>query len=144
MTLKFDPKQLGAYFVCGTQDLGGRNLETVVQTAIDAGITAYQYRDKGSSALTRPQRLDLGRRLQQRCAAANIPFIVDDDVEMALELRADGIHVGQKDDRVTAVIDRVAKNMFVGLSCSTIPEITIANEGRIFYLDTEAIRLCNC
>lgn len=128
MTLKFNKRQLQAYFVCGTQDVPGKNLETIVQTALDAGITAYQYRDKGTSQLTAPQRLALGQRLRRRCAAAKVPFIVDDDVELALALSADGIHVGQKDDRVTTVLQRVAGKMFVGLSCSTVAEIEIANQ----------------
>ena len=130
MALKFNRNQLRAYFVCGTQDVPGANLETVVQSALDAGITAYQYRDKGTSQLTPNERLALGRRLHQRCAAANVPFIVDDDVELALALNADGIHVGQKDDRVTTVLQRVAGQMFVGLSCSTLAEVAIANQIR--------------
>lgn len=128
MTLKFKKEQLRAYFVCGTQDVPGQDLETVVQAALDAGITAYQYRDKGTSRLTPSERLALGRRLRQRCATANVPFIVDDDVDLALRLNADGIHVGQKDDRVTTVLQRVAGQMFVGLSCSTLPEIETANQ----------------
>lgn len=46
MTLKFEPTQLRAYFVCGTQDVPGQDLNVVVQTALAAGITAFQYRDK--------------------------------------------------------------------------------------------------
>jgi thiamine-phosphate pyrophosphorylase len=128
MTLEFEPAQLRAYFVCGTQDVVGRDLETVVQTALDAGITAFQYRDKGASQLTAAQRLTLGERLRQRCADAHVPFIVDDDVELALGLQADGIHVGQSDDRVTQVIERVPGQLFVGLSCSTLAEIKVANQ----------------
>lgn len=128
MTLEFEPAQLRAYFVCGTQDVVGRDLETVVQTALDAGITAFQYRDKGASQLTAAQRLTLGQQLRQRCADAHVPFIVDDDVELALALQADGIHVGQSDDRVTQVIERVAGQLFVGLSCSTLAEIKVANQ----------------
>lgn len=128
MTLEFEPAQLRAYFVCGTQDVVGRDLETVVQTALDAGITAFQYRDKGASQLTAVQRLTLGQRLRQRCADAHVPFIVDDDVELALALQADGIHVGQSDDRVTQVIERVAGQLFVGLSCLTLAEIKVANQ----------------
>lgn len=128
MTLEFEPAQLRAYFVCGTQDVVGRDLETVVQTALDAGITAFQYRDKGASQLTAAQRLTLGQQLRQRCADAHVPFIVDDDVELALGLQADGIHVGQSDDRVTQVIERVAGQLLVGLSCSTLAEIKVANQ----------------
>lgn len=127
MTLKFEPNQLRAYFVCGTQDVPDQNLVTIVQGALDAGITAFQYRDKGASQLTPAQRLALGQQLHDRCSAAKVPFIVDDDVDLALALNADGIHVGQSDDRVTSVLDRVGHQMFVGLSCSTLPEIEIAN-----------------
>lgn len=128
MTLKFEPTQLRAYFVCGTQDVPGQDLNVVVQTALDAGITAFQYRDKGNSQLTTAERFALGQQLRERCAQAHVPFIVDDDVELALALQADGIHVGQKDDRVTQVIQRVANQMFVGLSCSTLAEVRIANQ----------------
>jgi len=128
MTLDFDASQLRAYFVCGTQDVPQQDLVTVVQNALDAGITAFQYRDKGASRLTAVQRLALGQELRARCAAANVPFIVDDDVELALALGADGIHVGQQDDRVTQVIQRVAGKLFVGLSCSTLAEVKMANQ----------------
>ncbi|CAM3197272.1 thiamine phosphate synthase [Lactiplantibacillus plajomi] len=128
MTLSFQREQLAAYFVCGTQDVPDQDLESVVQTALDSGITAFQYRDKGASRLTAAERLALGARLHDRCRAANVPFIVDDDVELALALEADGIHVGQKDDRVTTVLNRVGGKMFVGLSCSTVAEIEVANQ----------------
>ena len=113
--------------MCGTQDVPQQDLTMVVQEALNAGSTACQYRDKGASQLTAAQRLSLGRQLRERCAVAGVPFIVDDDVELALELGADGIHVGQRDDRVTQVIQRAGR-MFVGLSCSTLAEVRIANQ----------------
>ena len=127
MMLEFEPAQLRAYFVCGTQDVPGKDLNSVVQSALDAGITAFQYRDKEASRLTAAERLALGQQLRARCAYAHVPFIVDDDVDLALALQADGIHVGQKDDQVTQVIQRVANQMFVGLSCSTLAEVRTAN-----------------
>lgn len=63
---------------------------------LDAGITAFQYRDKGNSQLTTAERFALGQQLRERCAQAHVPFIVDDDVELALALQEDGIHVGQR------------------------------------------------
>ena len=128
MTIKLEPTQVRAYFVCGTQDVPGQDLNVVVQMALDAGITAFQYRDKGNSQLTTAERFALGQQLRERCAQAHVPFIVDDDVELALALQADGVHVGQKDDRVSQVIQRVANQMFVGLSCSTLAEVQTANQ----------------
>jgi len=128
MTLDFSPAQLRAYFVCGSQDVGDGDLVAVVESALQAGITAFQFRDKGTSQLTGLERRQLGQRLHQLCAAYRVPFIVDDDVALALALHADGIHVGQSDQQIQQVLDQVREKMFVGLSCSTPAEVEVANQ----------------
>lgn len=128
MTRKFSPEQLRAYFVCGSQDVGSRDILTVVDSALQAGITAFQFRDKGRSQLSDSARLQLGRKLHQLCEAYQVPFIVDDNVDLALALKADGIHVGQHDQKIQQVLGRVQGKMFVGLSCSTLPEVEAANQ----------------
>ncbi|PWF99769.1 thiamine phosphate synthase [Levilactobacillus bambusae] len=127
MSLIFHPNMLRAYFICGTQDVPDYQLDAIVSEAIKAGITAFQYRDKGNSRLSSEQRLDLGQTLREKCRAVGIPFIVDDDIELAKALDADGIHVGQSDQRVEQVIAEVGDRMFVGLSCSTLAEVDQAN-----------------
>ncbi|MDT3391509.1 MAG: thiamine phosphate synthase, partial [Bacillota bacterium] len=108
MGLTFKTTQLQAYFVCGSQDVPGRDLVMVVKNAIAAGITAFQFRDKGAgSQLTAAQRLVTARQLRTMCQAAQIPFIVDDDVELALAVAADGIHVGQSDEQIQRVVQQV-------------------------------------
>jgi len=129
MSVTFEPGLLRAYFVAGSQDVPGQDLREVLATMLTAGITAFQYRDKGNSQLTPDQRLALGKELRDQCHAASVPFIVDDDVDMALALHADGIHVGQSDQKIQQVIQEVAgQNMFVGLSCSTAAEVAAANQ----------------
>jgi len=128
MSISFDQKQLAAYFVCGTQDIPGQQLTTVLKRALTAGITAFQYRDKGASRLTASERLTLGEQLHALCEAAGVPFIVDDDVDLALALGADGIHVGQSDTGIQQVVTAVSQQMFVGLSCSTLAEVRVANQ----------------
>lgn len=128
MTIKFSLNQLRAYFVCGSQDVAEGQLTTVVAEALRAGITAFQFRDKGTSHLTVKERLAVGQKLHQLCSAYQVPFIVDDDVDLALALQADGIHVGQTDQQIQQVLSRVADQLFVGLSCSTLAEVTQANQ----------------
>ncbi|MFC6164857.1 thiamine phosphate synthase [Lactiplantibacillus dongliensis] len=128
MSINFDQKQLAAYFVCGTQDIPGQRLTTVLKRALAAGITAFQYRDKGASRLTASERLALGKQLHTLCEAAGVPFIVDDDVDLALALGADGIHVGQSDTGIQQVVTAVSQQMFIGLSCSTLAEVRVANQ----------------
>jgi thiamine-phosphate pyrophosphorylase len=96
---------------------------------LDAGITAFQFRDKGASTLNEEQRLALGSDLRVQCHEANIPFIVDDDVDLAILLNADGIHVGQSDQKIQQVIEKVDdRRMFVGLSCNTAAQVAAANQ----------------
>jgi len=128
MSINFDQRQLAAYFVCGTQDIPGQQLTTVLKRALTAGITAFQYRDKGASRLTASERLALGEQLHTLCDAAGVPFIVDDDVALALALGADGIHVGQSDTHIQQVVTEVGQQMFIGLSCSTLAEVQVANQ----------------
>lgn len=129
MSVTFEPGLLRAYFVAGSQDVPGRDLREVLATMLTAGITAFQFRDKAGSTLTPAERLALGRDLRDQCRAASVPFIVDDDVEMALALNADGVHVGQSDERIQAVLAATKdQQMFVGLSCSTAAEVAAANQ----------------
>lgn len=129
MSVTFEPGLLRAYFVAGSQDVPGQDLRQVLATMLAAGITAFQFRDKGDSQLTTAQRLALGRDLRAQCHDANVPFIVDDDVEMALALNADGIHVGQSDQKIQSVIKEVAdRDMFIGLSCNTAEQVAAANQ----------------
>ncbi|GHP14800.1 thiamine-phosphate synthase [Lentilactobacillus fungorum] len=129
MKMKFEPAMLKSYFIAGTQDIkDNRPLEEVVKQALEAGISAFQYREKGPTSLTGESKLALGKTLRSLCADYHVPFIVDDDVELAMQISADGIHVGQKDERVNKVIEQVGETMFVGLSCDTKAQVDQANQ----------------
>nr|WP_191987456.1 thiamine phosphate synthase [Companilactobacillus baiquanensis] len=135
MTMKFNSEMLKAYFVCGSQDLDGQDFEKLLEKSIESGITAFQFRDKGSSTLTSQERLELGERLRDICRSEKVPFIVDDDVELANKLSADGIHVGQKDEQIKKVIAETSPDMMIGLSAQTLDQIKIANKiKRIDYI----------
>ncbi|URJ35406.1 thiamine phosphate synthase [Paenibacillus polymyxa] len=93
----------------------------VVQEALAGGITMIQFREKGRSALTGVPMFKLARQLQDLCHHAGIPFIVNDDVELALELNADGVHIGQDDESADSVRTRIG-NRILGVSAHTIEE----------------------
>lgn len=128
--LKFKPEFLNVYFICGSQDLvPGDTLDRVVDQALKAGITAYQFRDKGpNSQFSANERLQAARRLRRLCAKYQVPFIVDDDLQLALAVQADGIHVGQSDEKIEQVISEVGQEMFIGLSCSNETELQAAEQ----------------
>lgn len=87
---------LSVYFIMGSNNTKADPV-TVVQKALKGGATLYQFREKGGDALTGEARIEFAEKAQAACREAGIPFIVNDDVELALKLKADGIHIGQED-----------------------------------------------
>lgn len=107
-------QQLKLYFVTGRPQCRHQP-EMVLQEAIRGGVTMFQYREKGEGALQGEERSALGRRLKAICHKHGIPFIVNDDVELAQTLDADGIHVGQE-DRSAADVRRMFPGKILGVS----------------------------
>lgn len=133
---RFKPDMLRCYLVGGSQDThhDPQQLLDDVNQALQAGITMYQYREKGSSKLSPQEKLSLGKQLQQLCRQHNVPFVIDDDVALAQKLGADGVHVGQDDEKIQQVIAQVGSQMMIGYSCSTQAEVQRANHLSVDYV----------
>lgn len=99
--------------------------ERVLTEALAGGVTIFQFREKGEDALCGEQMMTLARKLQEHCRQAGVPFIVNDDVELALALDADGVHIGQDDESADSVRDRIG-NRILGVSAHTIEEARLA------------------
>ncbi|MFP6296365.1 thiamine phosphate synthase [Helicobacter pylori] len=128
----FDADCLKLMFVAGSQDFyhikGGKNdrinalLETL-ELALESKITAFQFRQKGDLALQDPTQIKrLALECQKLCKKYGAPFIVNDEVRLALELKADGVHVGQEDMAIEEVITLCQKRLFIGLSVNTLEQ----------------------
>ena len=135
---RIDPETVRAalkvYFIMGSVDCGGKDPAAILSDAVAGGITMFQYREKGIGALTGEDRLALARRLQQICRAHRIPFIVNDDLELALELDADGMHVGQEDEAAAVIRARIGSGKIVGVSAHTVEEARKAIQDGADYL----------
>lgn len=117
----FDRKLLRVYFIAGTQDTSDGNLERVLQEALEAGITLYQFREKGQNALTGEAKETLARKLFEMCKVKGVPFIVNDDIALAKKIGADGIHLGQDDEKIENIIDDF-NDKIIGLSVGNFAE----------------------
>ncbi|MFM9278082.1 thiamine phosphate synthase [Paenibacillus jiagnxiensis] len=106
----------------GSVNCAGRNPVTVLRKAIAGGVTMFQFREKGPGALTGQAAYELARELQAVCREAGVPFIVNDDVDMAAALGADGIHVGQEDAPAAMLRSRLGHSTIVGVSAHTVEE----------------------
>ncbi len=119
-------------FVAGSQDFyhikGGKNdrinaLLDALELALQSKITAFQFRQKGDLALQDPIEIKkLALKCQKLCQKYGAPFIVNDEVQLALELKADGVHVGQEDMAIEEVITLCKKRLFIGLSVNTLEQ----------------------
>ncbi|KGP92265.1 thiamine-phosphate pyrophosphorylase [Pontibacillus chungwhensis BH030062] len=111
---------LKLYFIMGSQDCQ-RNPRDILLEAIQGGITCFQYREKGPHSLKGDQKIQLAKDLQFICQEYQIPFIVNDDVDLALRIKADGIHVGQDDSDIREVVNRCS-GLMIGLSITSLEE----------------------
>ncbi|GAA6884667.1 thiamine phosphate synthase [Helicobacter pylori] len=128
----FDANCLKLMFVAGSQDFyhikGGKNdrinaLLDALELALQSKITAFQFRQKGDLALQDPIEIkQLALECQKLCQKYGVPFIVNDEVKLALELKADGVHVGQEDMAIEEVITLCKKRLFIGLSVNTLKQ----------------------
>ena len=139
--MQFRKEMLHCYLVGGTQDVNHdpKRFLNDVSIAMASGITAFQYREKGTSQLNQEQRVQLGLKLRRLADQHHIPLIVDDDVELAQAINADGIHVGQKDQRIEQVLAAVGNTMFVGYSCNQPAQIEHANQLPVAYVGSGPI-----
>ncbi|MBO9130156.1 thiamine phosphate synthase [Bacillus sp. 165] len=123
---------LKVYFIMGSSNCNKHPLD-VMKEAIEGGITLFQYREKGKGALSGDEYYELGKQIQALCKQHNIPFIVNDDVKLALALDADGIHIGQEDEAVEIVRKKIGDKI-LGVSAHTIEEARVAVEKGADYL----------
>ncbi|MCY8308399.1 thiamine phosphate synthase [Bacillus vallismortis] len=123
---------LSVYFIMGSNNTNADPV-TVVQKALKGGATLFQFREKGGDALTGEARLTFAKSVQEACREAGVPFIVNDDVELALKLKADGIHIGQEDANAKELRDAIG-DMILGVSTHTMPEVKQAEEDGADYV----------
>jgi len=89
-------------------------LEQAVAAAIAGGMTALQLRHKTASPELRTR---LAKRVQPICREHHVPLIINDDWQLALDVGADGVHLGKDDEDPATVRDELGADMLLGVSC---------------------------
>jgi thiamine-phosphate pyrophosphorylase len=123
---------LKVYFIMGSPNCK-ENPTRVLQEAIEGGINLFQFREKGTGALTGNAKVELARELQQLCRKHQIPFIVNDDIDLAIQLNADGVHIGQEDEPAAEVRKKIGQDKIIGVSVHSYDEAMDALEGGADY-----------
>ena len=130
--MKILPEQMRLYAVTDRTWLHGRNLIDVVSEAIDGGATFVQLREKNhleGMELSGEELLAEAKKLAQLCHERGVLFVIDDDVELALEAGADGVHMAAKKARALLGPDKI-----LGVSAHNPEEGRKAQEDGADYL----------
>ncbi|WP_342507261.1 thiamine phosphate synthase [Sporosarcina sp. FSL K6-2383] len=119
-------QQLQLYFIMGSVNTGTADPLKVLEAALRGGVTCFQLREKGHGALIGDEKRAFAEACQTLCRHYHIPFIVNDDVELAIAIDADGVHVGQDDETAAIVRERIGKDKILGVSVHNESEMLVA------------------
>ena len=128
-----------ALFLYGVTDrawLAGRTLPDMVREAIAGGATFIQLREKHAPAA---EIAELARAIMPICREARVPFVIDDEVELAREVGADGVHVGQEDMAAARAREILGPRAIIGVSAQTVDEALAAQAAGADYLGVGAL-----
>lgn len=134
--MKCNKETMLLYAVTDRAWVGRKTLMEQVEAAIKGGVTCVQLREK---ELEREAFLEEAIEMKALCARYGVPFIVNDDVEIAIKCKADGIHVGQKDMEAENVRALVGDNMMIGVSTQTVEQAKAAQKAGADYLGVGAM-----
>jgi len=131
-----DKKDLLLYAVTDRHWLDGRTLYDVVRESLDGGVTFVQLREK---SLDEESFLEEAKDLQKLCREYNVPFVINDNVDIAVAMNADGVHVGQSDMEAGDVRAKLGSDKIVGVSAGTVEEAILAEKRGADYLGVGAV-----
>lgn len=124
------------YAITDRHWLNGKTLYSQVELALKGGATMIQIREKDLDENT---FLKEAEQIQSLCAKYCVPFIVNDNVELAVKIGADGVHVGQSDMAAKDVRALIGKDKILGVSAQTVEQALEAQKCGADYLGTGAI-----
>ena len=134
--MKFSKKDLLLYAVTDRFWLGEQTLYEQVEEALKGGATFVQLREK---ALDDEAFLAEALEIQALCKKYNVPFVINDNVEIARKINADGVHVGQSDMEAGNVRAILGENKILGVSAQTVEQALLAEARGADYLGVGAV-----
>ena len=130
---KFDPS---LYFITDSTNYTGEEFLFRVEEALKGGVTLLQLREKNKS--TR-EYIELAEKVHELTRRYNVPLIIDDRVDVALAVDAEGVHVGASDMPIATARKLMGEDKIVGATAKTVPWAKEACEQGADYLGVGAI-----
>lgn len=134
--MKCDKKAMLVYAVTDRSWVGKQTLMEQVEDCLKGGATCVQLREK---ELDEASFLQEAIEMQALCKQYDVPFIINDNVDIAIACKADGIHVGQKDMEASCVREKIGPDMILGVSARTVEQALLAEKNGADYLGVGAV-----
>lgn len=124
------------YIVSDRSWLHGRTLQEVIQECINGGATFLQLREK---ELDDEAFLQEAKKMKVLAQQAKIPFVINDNIDIALASDADGVHIGQQDGSIKEARKRLGKDKILGVSVQTVEQALLAEQEGADYVGVGAV-----
>jgi len=134
--LKLNNKSLLLYAITDRTWLNEKTLSEAVEEAILGGATFIQLREK---KLCYEEFLNTAKEIKSVTDKYNIPFVINDNVDIAVQIDADGAHIGQSDEEIKTVREKLGYNKIIGLSARTVEEAVQAEKSGADYIGVGAV-----
>ncbi len=134
--MKFAKEDLLLYAVTDRHWLKDETLENQVEKALQGGATFLQLREK---SLDDDIFLAEAKEIQKLCKKYQVPFVINDNVDIALAIDADGVHVGQSDMEALDVRKRLGPDKIIGVSAQNVQQALLAQKHGADYLGVGAV-----
>lgn len=134
--MKCKKETMRLYAVTDRAWTGRQTLLEQVEDALKGGVTCVQLREK---ELDEEHFLQEAIAMKNLCHQYGVPFIVNDNVEIAIKCGADGVHVGQSDMEAGAVREKTGPDMIIGVSAQTVEAALAAQAAGADYLGVGAV-----
>ena len=134
--MKLDKSSMLLYAVTDSSWLNGRSLAQDVEDVLKAGATFIQLREKNANY---DQMLKLAKEIKALTDKYHVPFVIDDNIDVAVAVDADGVHVGQSDMEAMDVRKILGPDKILGVSAQTVEQAIIAEKHGADYLGVGAV-----
>jgi thiamine-phosphate pyrophosphorylase len=131
-----DPRALLLYLCTGQVTAPGRSLAEAVEEAVAGGVTLVQLREKDASS---GEFYRIAREVQAVTRRHHVPLVINDRLDIALAVEAEGVHLGQSDLPLPAARRLAKGRLFIGISASTVEEALRAQKEGADYLGVGAV-----
>jgi thiamine-phosphate pyrophosphorylase len=136
LKLKVNKDAMRLYAVTDRMWLGDKSLINQVEECIKGGVTFVQIREK---TIAFEEYVTLAKEIKKVTDKYHVPYVINDDVEVAIACGADGVHVGQQDMEASDVREKIGKDRILGVSVQTVMQALLAEEKGADYLGVGAV-----